>query len=139
MPKTAGEAKEVATQEMTTAEHMVQKFTSAQVVGLRALLQMAAQESLMVTEVFEQSKVQELGPHEPPVEEFAKIDTLLKSGVTVDELMVIAEAGELPVLAAAETQVALVRLVEDQGFRAIASQVHLHIRSDLLNKSRDNG
>lgn len=117
-------AKHVAMKQITSPEHAAQKFTSPQVVGLRALLQMAVQESLSVTQVFDQSGTYDFGPGEAPFAEFARIDRMLKSGITVDEIITTASTASLPILTAPETQVALVRLVEDQGFHAVATQVN---------------
>ncbi len=122
------EPKQVAMQEVTSVEQTAPKFTSSKMLGLRALVQMAAQEPVTITQVFEQAKAQDFASSEPPLAEVAKIDTLLQSGVNVDEVMVIAESGSLPVLAAPQSQVQLVRMVEDQGFRAIVSQVTRKLR-----------
>ena len=130
--KTSAAAKQVASQQVTTVQQTAHKFTSSQVVGLRALLQMAVQESMCVAEVFQQANVQDFGAHPLPVQELARVDTLLRSGVTVDEILVSAVAESLPVLTAPETQMAMVRLVEEQGFRAIATQVVLKEAEKLV-------
>ena len=96
---------------------------STQSIGLRALIQIAIQKSVNVSEVVTMDKVKELLPSQVPDEEFIKIDALLKSGVTVDEIIAVGATGNLPVLTAPESQNALVRLVEEQGFKAVVRQV----------------
>ena len=90
---------------------------------MRALLEMSERQSLSVTQVVAESKATEFGPDKAPFQEFLKIESLLKSGVTVDQIITLGATGNLPMLSSPETQIALVRLVEDQGFKAIVRQV----------------
>jgi hypothetical protein len=104
-------------------DESIERFMSTQSIGLRALIQIAIQKSVSVSEVITMDKVKELLPSQVPDKEFLKIDALLKSGVTVDEIIAVGATGNLPVLTAPESQNALVRLVEDQGFKAVVRQV----------------
>ena len=106
-----------------TVEESMDKFISSQAIGLRALLQVATQKAVNVIEVATIDKTQELFPNNPPTEEFLKIDNLFKSGVTIEEIITMGATGNLPILTAPETQKALVRLIEEQGFRATVRQV----------------
>jgi hypothetical protein len=104
-------------------EEGLSKFVESQALGLKALLEMTERKSLNVTEVVAQDKAKEFVPDEAPFKEFIQIETMLKSGVTVDQIVTLGALGNLPTLTAPETQKALVRLVEDQGFRAVVLQV----------------
>jgi hypothetical protein len=106
-----------------TVEESMDKFISSQAIGLRALLQVATQKAVNVIEVATIDKTQELFPNNSPTEEFLKIDNLFKSGVTIEEIITMGATGNLPILTAPETQKALVRLIEEQGFRATVRQV----------------
>ena len=108
-------------------DESMEKFISTQSIGLRALIQVAIQKSVNVSEVAPLDKVKELLPSQSPDEEFLKIDTLLKSGVTVDEIIAVGGTGNLPLLTAPEAQNALVRLVEEQGFQAVVRQVKSNV------------
>ncbi len=107
----------------STAEESLEKFITNQSIGLRALLQLAVQESVDVSEVAALDKAREFLPGQPPFEEFLKVDTMLKSGVNVDQIVALGTTGNLPVLTSPESQQPLMRIVEDQGFRAIAREV----------------
>lgn len=104
-------------------EEGLNKFVENQAIGLKALLQMTERKSLNVTEVVTQDKANEFSPDQAPFKEFLQIETMLKSGVTVDQIVTLGSIGSLPTLTAPETQKALVRLVEDQGFKAVVLQV----------------
>ena len=106
-----------------TVDESMDKFISTQAIGLRALLQVATQKAVNVSEVATVDKTQELFPNNPPTEEFLKIDTLFKSGVSIEEIVTMGATGNLPVLTAPESQKALVRLMEEHGFRATVRQV----------------
>ena len=106
-----------------TVDENMDKFISTQAIGLRALLQVVTQKSVSITEVATVYKTQELFANNPPTEEFIKIDSMFKSGVSIEEIMLMGATGNLPILTAPETQKALVRLVEEQGFRAAVRQV----------------
>jgi hypothetical protein len=107
----------------TNVQEGIDKFITTQALGLRALLEMSERQSLSVTQVVTESKATEFAPDKAPFQEFLKIESLLKSGVTVDQIITLGATGNLPVLSSPETQIALVRLVEDQGFKAIVRQV----------------
>lgn len=108
-------------------EEGINKFVENQAIGLKALLEMTERKSLNVTEVVAQDKAKEFAPDEAPFKEFVQIETMLKSGVTVDQIVALGAIGNLPTLTAPETQKALVRLVEDQGFRAVVLQVRIQM------------
>lgn len=110
-------------QEMVVQEGL-NKFVASQAIGLRALLEMTERKSLNVTEVVTQAKAQEFIPAEAPFQEFVQVESMLKSGVTVDQIVTLGATGNLPILTAPDTQKALVRLVEDQGFKAVVLQVN---------------
>ena len=109
-------------QEMIVAEG-INKFVADQAIGLRALLEMTERESLSITQVVAEDKAKEFIPTEAPFKEFVQVESMLKSGVTVDQIVTLGAIGNLPILTAPETQKALVRLVEDQGFKAVVLQV----------------
>jgi len=113
--------------EIKTTDEKVDRFIAKQSIGLRALVQMAVQESLNVTDVVPEDKAQDFNPGPAPFKEFSNIDMMLKSGITVDQIVTLGVAGHLPKLTAPESQTSLVRLVEDQGFTAVTRQV----RNDL--------
>ena len=106
-----------------TVEERLDNFVTSQAIGLRALLDMSVQKSLDVCEVAALDKAQEFLPGQAPFEEFLKVDTMLRSGVNVDQIVSLGSTGNLPVLTAPETQQALMRIVEDYGFQAIAREV----------------
>jgi hypothetical protein len=84
-------------------------------------------------------RVQEFPPDQAPFQEFVNIDTMLKSGVKVDQIVALGSTGNLPVLTAPETQKALVRIVEDHGSRAIVREVKMiisRIECSIDNKFR---
>ena len=84
---------------------------------------MTERESLSITQVVAEDKAKEFIPTEAPFKEFVQVESMLKSGVTVDQIVTLGAIGNLPILTAPETQKALVRLVEDQGFKAVVLQV----------------
>ena len=98
---------------------------------------MSERQSLSVTQVVAESKATEFGPDKVPFQEFVKIESLLKSGVTVDQIITLGASGNLPLLSSPETQIALVRLVEDKGFRAIVRQVRSHFSKQIHTRSID--
>ena len=105
-----------------TVEEKLETFVTNQAIGLRALVEVAAQQSVSVTEVAPVEKIQEILP-EAPIEEFGKVDTMLKAGVGVDQIIALATTSPLTVLTAPETQKALVRIVEEHGHQAVAREV----------------
>jgi len=109
-----------------TAEESMEKFITTQAIGLKALLEMAVQESVSVSEVATLDKAQEFLPSQAPFQEFLNIDTMLKSGVNVDQIVTFNAVGNIPVLTAPETQMALARIVEDYGHVAITREVSLY-------------
>lgn len=114
--------KKVAKTTLEVVDEGMTKFIEKQTIGLRALIQMANDESLSITQVVAQDKAKELD-QENLVEEFGKVDSLLQSGITVDQIVTMGTTGDLAVLSAPETQTALVQLVEKQGFKAITREV----------------
>lgn len=106
-----------------TVDERIEKFVTNQAIGLRALIQLAVQESVNVSEMATLDRVQEFQPGQAPFQEFLKVDTMLKSGVNVDQIVILGSTGNLPVLTAPDTQQALVRIVEDYGGRAITREV----------------
>lgn len=106
-----------------TVEERIDKFVTEQAIGLRALIQLAVQESVNVSEMATLDRAQEFQQGQEPFQEFLKVDTLLKSGVSVDQIVTLGSTGNLPMLTAPETQSALVRIVEDHGCRAITREV----------------
>jgi len=120
--------------EKQTTEEKVDKFIAKQSIGLRSLMQMAVQESLNVTDVVPQDIAQEFSPGPAPFKEFANIDTMLKSGITVDQIVTHGVTGNLPRLTAPESQTSLVRLVEDQGFHAVTRQVRINLYFPVYNR-----
>lgn len=120
--------------EVDTTDEKVDRFIAKQSVGLRALMQMAVQESLNVTDVISQDMVQEFIPGPAPFKEFVNIDTMLKSGITVDQIATLGVTGNLPKLTAPESQTSLVRLVEDQGFTAVTRQVRNDLYFNVSNR-----
>lgn len=106
-----------------TVEERLETFITSQSIGLRALLDMTVQESLDVVEVAALDKAQEFLPGQPHFEEFLKVDTMLKSGVNVDQIIALGSTGNLPVLTAPETQQALMKIVDEYGFQAVAREV----------------
>ncbi len=102
----------------------IKKFVADQAIGLRALLEMTERESLSITQVVTEDKAKEFVPTEAPFKEFVQVESMLKSGVTVDQIVTLGATGNLPILTAPDTQKALVRLVEDQGFKAVVLQVN---------------
>lgn len=133
-PKKEVKVKKAKQRQELIVEEGMKKFVATQAIGLRALLEMTSRESLSVTEVVAHDKAQEFLPDQAPFQEFVQIENMLKSGVTVDQIVTLGAIGNLPVLTAPETQKALVRLVEDQGFRAVVLQVYCFIC--LLNSLR---
>jgi len=114
--------KKVPKTTVEVVEEGMTKFIEKQTIGLRSLIEMANQESISVTQVVAQGKAEELD-QENLVLESNKIDTLLNSGITPDQIVTMGTAGDLTVLSAPETQTALVQLVEKQGFKAITREV----------------
>lgn len=106
-----------------TAEESMDKFITTQAIGLKALLDMAVQESVSVSEVAAMDKVQEFLPNQAPFQEFLNIDTMLKSGINVNQIVTFNTVGNIPVVTAPETQMALARIVEDYGYTAITREV----------------
>ncbi len=84
---------------------------------------MAEREALNVTEVVTQDKSQEFAPGKPSFQEVVQIESMLRSGVTVDQIVTLGATGSLPALTAPELQNALIRLVEEKGSKAIIRQV----------------
>lgn len=120
--------KKATVKRQMTVDEKIDKFVAQQAIGLRALLEMSERESLHVTEVVAQDKAQEFQADQPPFQEFVKIENMLRSGVTVDQIVTMGATGNMPVLTAPESQTALVRLVEDQGFHAVVRQAsHLYL------------
>lgn len=111
-------------------EESLNKFVENQAIGLKALLEMTERKSLNVTEVVTQDKANEFSQNQAPFKEFLQIETMLKSGITVDQIVTLGSIGNLPTLTAPETQKALVRLVEDQGFKAVVLQVSYTIKQN---------
>ena len=125
-----------------TVEERIDKFVTNQSIGLKALVQLSVQESISVSEMATlDSGLQEFQPGQAPYQEFLKVDTMLKSGVNVDQIVTLGSTGNLPVLTAPETQKALVRIVEEQGGRAITREVktnkkiQINIQSNSINSS----
>jgi hypothetical protein len=110
-----------------TVEERLDKFVTNQSIGLRALIDLSIQESINVSEMATLDRVQEFPADQAPFQEFVNIDTMLKSGVKVDQIVALGSTGNLPVLTAPETQKALVRIVEDHGSRAIVREVKMII------------
>lgn len=106
-----------------TVEERLDKFVTEQSIGLRALIDLSVQQSINVSEMATLDRVQEFQPGEVPFQEFVNIDTMLRSGVKVDQIVALGSTGNLPVLTAPETQKALVRIVEEHGSRAIVREV----------------
>lgn len=121
--KTELVVKKAAVRKETTVEEGIGRFVSSQAIGLRALLEMAEREALNVTEVVAQDKSQEFAPGKPSFQEVVQIESMLRSGVTVDQIVTLGATGSLPALTAPELQNALIRLVEDKGSKAIIRQV----------------
>lgn len=119
--------KKATMKQETTVEEGIGKFIASQAIGLRALLEMTERQSLSVTEVVAQGRVKEFAPGRAPFEEFVQVEDMLRSGITVDQIATLGATGNLPMLTAPETQIALVRLVENYGFRAIVRQVLLKL------------
>lgn len=105
-----------------SVEEKLETFIINQAIGLRALVEVAAQQSVSVREVAPVEKIQEIMP-EAPIEEFGKVDTMLNAGVGVDQIIALATTSPLTVLTAPETQKALVRIVEEHGHQAVAREV----------------
>ena len=114
--------KKVAKTTVQVVDEGMTKFIEKQTIGLRALIQMANQESLSIAEVVAQHGTKELDQENLDVET-AKVDSLLQAGITVDQIVTMGTTGDLTVLNAPESQTALVQLVEKQGHKAITRQV----------------
>ena len=123
--------KKATVKQETSVEEGLGRFISSQAIGLRALLEMTERESLNVTQVVAEDKAKEFSAGQAPFEELAQVETMLRSGVTVDQIVTLGATGSLPVLTAPETQTALVRLVEDQGYRAVVRKVNKNVSSNL--------
>ncbi len=109
-----------------TVDERIDKFMTNQSIGLRALIQLSVQESVNVSEMATLDRAQEFQQESAPFQEFLKVDTMLKSGVNVDQIVTLGSTGNLPMLTAPETQKALVRIVEDHGGRAITREVFIN-------------
>lgn len=105
-----------------TVEEKYETFVTQQAIGLRALVEVAAQQSVSVTEVVPAEKLHEMLP-EAPIEEFGKVDTMLRAGVGVDQIIALATTSPLTVITAPASQKALVRIVEEHGHQAVAREV----------------
>lgn len=104
-------------------DERIEKFIVSQAIGLRALCQLAVQESVDVSQVAALDRTHEFSPGQHSFQEFLKVDTMLRSGVTTNQIVTLGSTGNLPILTAPETQTALMRIVEERGFRAIAREV----------------
>jgi len=61
---------------------------------------------------------------------------MLKQGVTSEEVIKIAEAGDLPALLKPEAQIPLIRLVGQQGHSTIVAQVIVEESTTLLKEEQ---
>jgi len=121
------------TSEMQTTEEKVDKFISTQSIGLRSLLKMAVQESLNTTDIVSQTKTEEVVSGPAPFQDCVKIDTMLKSGVTVEQITDLDVTDSLQILTSPESQTVLVQMVQDRGCTAVTRQVRKTIYIAMFN------
>lgn len=93
-------------------------------VGVRAFIRMAQQENYNIEQILQDSMVKEFGPEQfKPIEELTRVNIMLKEGIQAQEIITLAEAGELPELSKPEAQAPLVRAIQNVGHTPIVCQV----------------
>ncbi|RXG68643.1 hypothetical protein Avbf_00051, partial [Armadillidium vulgare] len=93
-------------------------------VGVRAFIRMAQQENYNIEQFLQDSMVKEFGPEQfKPIEELTRVNIMLKEGIQAQEIITLAEAGELPELSKPEAQAPLVRAIQNVGHTPIVCQV----------------
>ncbi|KAF2361288.1 hypothetical protein FHG87_007955 [Trinorchestia longiramus] len=97
---------------------------SEKAIGAKAFVKMMEEAKVDIQEIISETLPKEFGPEDQkPLEEVQKVSLMIKEGVQAEEIIDMMEANQLPALKKPESQAPLLKVVEQQGQRALVCQV----------------
>lgn len=105
-----------------TIDEAIQRSEKA--IGAKAFVKMMKEAKVNIEEIMSESLPKEFGPEDKaPIEEVAKVSVMMKEGIQAEEIIHMMETNQLPSLKKPESQAPLLKVVEQQGQKALVCQV----------------